>query len=132
MTIRAAKPKGWLAREIGSQLRKHRKQQGLTLKQTTDAITDPDPISLSMLGQVEKDGQNTALDKLEGVLNVLGLEMRVELAGSDPSEGLLAAEPGPPSRASLASRLGAVASRVPNEDLEVLDKLLVLWERRYG
>jgi transcriptional regulator with XRE-family HTH domain len=132
MTIRTAKTKGWLAREIGSQLRKHRKQQGLTLKQTTDAIIDPDPISLSMLGQVEKDGQNTTLDKLEGVLNVLGLEVRVEPSHPEHSERLLAAEPGPTPRASLTSRLGAVAPRVPNEDLEVLDRLLALWERRYG
>lgn len=81
-----------------------------------------------MLGQVEKDGQNTTLDKIEGVLDVLGLD--VWLSSEPPAQAILAAEP-PPVRFGLADRLAKVIDRVPSEDLEVLDRLIAMWERRY-
>lgn len=83
-------------------------------------------ISKALLGQLEKDGQNVSLERLEGVLMALDLRLSIE----QPAP-LLAAEPAPPLMADFRRRLSEIVTRLPDEEVEILALQLSLWEKRY-
>lgn len=119
---------GWLAKDIGSQIRKLRLERGLSIGKAARASGT---ISKAMLGQVEKDGQNVGLEKIEGVLRVLKLRVRIE-PEPDPSDSAdLSAPAVLHPRRGVVERFAKIIPFIPDEEVEIFLQQLSLWERRH-
>jgi transcriptional regulator with XRE-family HTH domain len=116
---------GSLRKHLGEEIRKLRIARGLTLREAAPRCG----LSFQMLGQIEKDGQNTTIEKLEGIIT--GLRGAISLTLDEP-----ATEPKPDEipegRRAVADRFLGVLPFLPEEELDVFLHTLALWERRHG
>lgn len=131
-----------LQKRLGAQIRALRVARGLTLRETAQMCD----LSPQMLSQIEKDGQNTTIEKLEAILRALGAQANIEL---EPEEGKsfpsgfaldfvpdafrsTRAAQEPSDRWGIAQRFLSVLPHLPEDHLNVLVHELALWERLYS
>lgn len=122
---------GALRRAIGAQIRALRLRRGLTLREAAARCG----VSFAMLGTIEKNGQNTTLDRLEQIVRGLGGELA--LYPLDTDVVALAAEGSAEynqlgDRTQVGLRFLRILPRIPTEEIDVFVHELALWERRYG
>jgi transcriptional regulator with XRE-family HTH domain len=116
-----------LRRRLGAEIRRLRLARSLTLREAAPRCG----LSHQMLQQIEKNGQNTTLEKLEGIIRGLRGEITLTL-----EESALPPEPDlggiPAARRAIAERFLSVLPVLPEEELDVFVHSIALWERRYG
>ncbi len=101
-------------RQLGATIRRLRQARGLTLRELAHECD----VSFAMLNHIELRGQNTTLASLQRILRALDARILVE-------------EPQTPVAAAVSMRLATVLAFVPEEEREVFEHQLALWERRY-
>lgn len=112
---------GSLRKQLGEEIRRLRIARGYTLREAASRCG----LSYQMLGQIEKNGQNTTIEKLEGI--VRGLRGRIHI-GLDAEEPV--PDPGvvPEARRAIADRFLRVLGRVEEKDLDIFLHTMALWE----
>ena len=71
--------------QLGSAIRKRRKQLGLTLQ----ALSDRGGVSVGYLSQVERDNATPTLGTLAQIADALNVGLDYFIAASKPADGLL-------------------------------------------
>jgi transcriptional regulator with XRE-family HTH domain len=115
--------------EVGKQIRAARLARGLTLREAAPRCG----VSFQMLGQIEKHGQNTTLERVEAIVQGLEATVQVKIVVMEAEGPELSAEAVPVGRRrAIAERVLAVLPSVPDEEIDVFLHTVGLWERRHG